>query len=101
MDEINRIIMSLESSFLILFLCDDINEKMYKEMIARLRSIVKELKRFKYKPAADGITFSQMEKFINSHINFADNKTLLAELQRRGMTKENLSEIDSIISKLL
>lgn len=99
MDKINRIIMSLENSFLILFLCDNINEKMYKEMIARLRSTVKELKRFKYKPAADGITFSQMEKFVNSHINFADNKTLMAELQRRGVTKEDLFEIESIISK--
>lgn len=100
MDKISRIIMSLENSFLILFLCDNINEKMYKEMIARLRSIVKELKRFKYKPAEDGITFSQMEKFVNSHINFADSKTLMAELQRRGVTKENLLEIESIISKL-
>lgn len=101
MDKIKEAINSLSCSFWVLNLCDNINEKIYKEMVGRLNSIITELERFRVEPANEGITFSQMEKFVNSHINFADSDVLLRELQRRGIKKEDLDEISSIINENL
>lgn len=41
---------------------------------------------------ASGKSFSDMEQFVNEHINYADSGTLVEELHRRGFNVDNVKK---------
>lgn len=49
-----------------------------------IRQIDVELRKYTFTEAHSGMTFSNTEKFVNEHINYADSGTLVEELHRRG-----------------
>lgn len=61
-----------------------IQKQTYEEIILSLVDMKDELKKFAITDPASGKSFSDMEQFVNEHINYADSGTLVEELHRRG-----------------
>ena len=49
-----------------------------------IRQIDVELRKYTFSEAPSDMTFSNIEKFVNEHINYANSETLFEELHRRG-----------------
>lgn len=61
-----------------------IQKQTYEEIILSLVDMKYELNNFAITDPASGKSFSDMEKFVNENINYADTETLFEELHRRG-----------------
>lgn len=61
-----------------------IQKQTYEEIILSLVDMKDELNKFTITDPASGKSFSDMEQFVNEHINYADSGTLVEELHRRG-----------------
>lgn len=61
-----------------------IQKQTYEEIILSLVDMKDELNKFAITDPASGKSFSEMEQFVNEHINYADSETLVEELHRRG-----------------
>ena len=61
-----------------------IQKNTYDEIRLSLVDMEDELKRFTITDSTSDKSFSNMEKFVNEHINYADSGTLINELHRRG-----------------
>lgn len=61
-----------------------IQKQTYEEIILSLVDMKDELNKFTITDPASGKSFSDMEQFVNEHINYADSGTLAEELHRRG-----------------
>nr|DAL27075.1 MAG TPA_asm: hypothetical protein [Caudoviricetes sp.] len=55
----------------------------YRMLRNNIRQIDVELRKYTFTEAPSGMTFSNTEKFVNEHINYADSETLFEELHRR------------------
>lgn len=60
-----------------------IQKQTYEEIILSLVDMKDELNKFAITDPASGKSFSDMEQFVNEHINYADSGTLVEELHRR------------------
>lgn len=61
-----------------------IGGKTYDMLRDNIRQIDVELRKYTFSEAPSGMTFSNIEKFVNEHINYADSETLFEESHRRG-----------------
>lgn len=61
-----------------------IQKQTYGEIILSLVDMKDELNKFTITDPTSSKSFSNMEKFVNEHINYADSGTLVEELHRRG-----------------
>lgn len=61
-----------------------IQKQTYDEIRLSLVDMEDELNKFAITDPASGKSFSDMEQFVNEHINYADSGTLVEELHRRG-----------------
>ena len=75
-------------------LCLDgkIKKLVYDEIILSLEDMKDELNKFTITDPASGKSFSDMEQFVNEHINYADSETLFEELHRRGFNVDNVKK---------
>lgn len=56
----------------------------YATLCDNIRQIDVELRKYTFSEDSSGMSFSNTEKFVNEHINYADSETLFEELHRRG-----------------
>ena len=87
MEEVIRLfntINELEGEFKMLYLCGGISKEVYEELLGKLHFLDNNLRKFRFEPAPEGLSFSETEKFINDHINLADTSVLYTELGRRN-----------------
>ena len=61
-----------------------IKKLVYDEIILSLEDMKDELNKFTITDTTSSKSFSNIEKFVNEHINYADSETLFEELHRRG-----------------
>lgn len=54
------------------------------EIILSIEDMKDELNKFTITDPTSSKSFSNIEKFVNEHINYADSETLFEELHRRG-----------------
>lgn len=75
-------------------LCFDgkIKKLVYDDIILTLEDMKDELNKFTITDPASGKSFSNIEKFVNEHINSADSQTMLEELYRRGFNVDNVKK---------
>lgn len=75
-------------------LCLDgkIKKLVYDDIILSLEDMKDELNKFTITDPASGKSFSDMEQFVNEHINYADSETMLEELSRRGSNVDNVKK---------
>lgn len=69
-----------------------IQKQTYEEIILSLADMKDELNKFAITDPASGKSFSDMDKFVNENINYADSQTMLEELYRRGLNVDNVKE---------
>ena len=67
-----------------------IQKQTYDEIRLSLVDMGDELNKFALTDPTSGKSFSDMEKFVNEHINYADSQTMLAELHIRGFNVDNV-----------
>ena len=51
-----------------------------------------ELNKFTITDPTSSKSFSDMEQFVNEHINYAEVQTMLVELERRGFNVDNVKK---------
>ena len=51
-----------------------------------------ELNKFTITDSTSSKSFSNIEKFVNEHINYADSETMREELSRRGSNVDNVKK---------
>lgn len=56
----------------------------YDLLRGNIQQIDVELRKYTFSEDPSGMSFSNTEKFVNEHINYADSGTLFEELHRRG-----------------
>lgn len=61
-----------------------IQKQTYDEIRLSLVDMKDELNKFTITDPTSSKSFSNIEKFVNEHINYADSETLFEELHRRG-----------------
>lgn len=61
-----------------------IQKQTYDEIRLSLVDMEDELYKFTITDPTSSKSFSNIEKFVNEHINYADSETLFEELHRRG-----------------
>lgn len=69
-----------------------IQKQTYEEIILSLVDMKDELNKFAITDPASGKSFSDMEQFVNEHINYAEVQTMLVELERRGFNVDNVKK---------
>lgn len=69
-----------------------IQKQTYEEIILSLVDMKDELNKFAITDPASGKSFSDMDKFVNENINYADSQTMLEELYRRGFNVDNVKK---------
>lgn len=81
-------------SIIIKVLCLDgkIKKLVYDDIILSLEDMKDELNKFAITDPASGKSFSDMEQFVNEHINYADSETMREELSRRGSNVDNVKK---------
>ena len=56
----------------------------YDLLRTNIRQIDVELRKYTFTECPDEKTFSNVEKYVNEHINYADTDSLIKELEGRG-----------------
>ena len=69
-----------------------IKKLVYDEIILSLEDMKDELNKFTITDPTSSKSFSNIEKFVNEHINYADSETLFEELHRRGFNVDNVKK---------
>lgn len=69
-----------------------IQKQTYEEIILSLVDMKDELNKFAITDPASDKSFSDMDKFVNENINYADSQTMLEELYRRGFNVDNVKK---------
>lgn len=69
-----------------------IQKQTYEEIILSLVDMKDELNKFAITDPASGKSFSDMDKFVNENINYADSQTMLEELHIRDFNVDNVKK---------
>lgn len=64
----------------------------YDLLRANIRQIDVELRKYTFTEGPDEKTFSNIEKYVNEHINYADTDSLIMELEKRGFDVKKMEE---------
>lgn len=69
-----------------------IQKQTYDEIRLSLVDMEDELNKFTITDSASDKSFTNMEKLVNEHINYAEVQTMLVELERRGFNVDKIQE---------
>ena len=92
MEKVFKLIDKIAIIMKVLCLDGKIKKLVYDEIILYLEDMKDELNKFAITDPASGKSFSDMEQFVNEHINYADSETLFEELHRRGFNVDNVKK---------
>ena len=84
MEKVFKLIDKIAIIMKVLCLDGKIKKLVYDEIILSLEDMKDELNKFTITDPTSSKSFSNIEKFVNEHINYADSGTLVEELHRRG-----------------
>lgn len=84
MEKVFKLIDKIAIIIKVLCLDGKIKKLVYDEVRLSLEDMKDELNKFTITDPTSSKSFSNMEKFVNEHINYADSETLFEELYRRG-----------------
>lgn len=71
-----------------------INIDTYGLLHGNIQQIEVELRKYTFSEGLDEKTFSNVEKYVNEHINYADTDSLIIELGRRNFSVKKIEEED-------
>ena len=86
-DKVNLIAEILESE-------GKINIDTYGLLHGNIQQIEEELRKYSFTEGPDEKSFSNVEKYVNEHINYADTDSLIIELGRRSFFVKKIGEED-------
>ena len=92
MEKVFKLIDKIAIIMKVLCLDGKIKKLVYDEIILSLEDMKDELNKFTITDPASGKSFSDMEQFVNEHINYADSETMREELSRRGSNVDNVKK---------
>ena len=92
MEKVFKLIDKIAIIMKVLCLDGKIKKLVYDEIILSLEDMKEELNKFAITDPASGKSFSDMEQFVNEHINYADSETMREELSRRGSNVDNVKK---------
>lgn len=92
MEKVFKLIDKIAIIMKVLCLDGKIKKLVYDEIILSLEDMKDELNKFAITDPASGKSFSDMEQFVNEHINYADSETMREELSRRGSNVDNVKK---------
>lgn len=92
MEKVFKLIDKIAIIIKVLCLDGKIKKLVYDDIILYLEDMKDELNKFTITDHASGKSFSDMEQFVNEHINYADSETLFEELHRRGFNVDNVKK---------
>lgn len=84
MEKVFKLIDKIAIIIKVLCLDGKIKKLFYDDIILSLEDMKDELNKFTITDPTSSNSFSNIEKFVNEHINYADSGTLVEELHRRG-----------------
>ena len=71
-----------------------INIDTYGLLHGNIQQIAAELRKYTFSEGPDEKSFSNVEKYVNEHINYADTDSLIIELGRRSFFVKKIEEED-------
>lgn len=71
-----------------------INIDTYGLLHGNIQQIEEELRKYSFTEGPDEKSFSNVEKYVNGHINYADTDSLIIELGRRSFFVKKIEEED-------
>lgn len=71
-----------------------INIDTYGFLHGNIQQIEEELRKYSFTDGPDEKSFSNVEKYVNEHINYADTDSLIIELGRRSFFVKKIEEED-------
>ena len=71
-----------------------INIDTYGLLHGNIQKIEAELRKYTFSEGPDEKSFSNVEKYVNEHINYADTDSLIIELGRRSFFVKKIGEED-------
>ena len=71
-----------------------INIDTYGLLHGNIKQIEAELRKYTFSEGPDEKSFSNVEKYVNEHINYADTDSLIIELGRRSFFVKKIGEED-------
>ena len=71
-----------------------INIDTYGLLHGNIQQIEEELRKYTFSEGPDEKSFSNVEKYVNEHINYADTDSLIIELGRRSFFVKKIEEED-------
>ena len=92
MEKVFKLIDKIAIIMKVLCLDGKIKKLVYDEIILSLEDMKDELNKFTITDPTSSKSFSNIEKFVNEHINYADSETLFEELHRRGCNVDNVKK---------
>ena len=92
MEKVFKLIDKIAIIIKVLCLDGKIKKLVYDEIILSLEDMKDELNKFTITDPTSSKSFSNIEKFVNEHINYADSATLFEELHRRGSNVDNVKK---------
>lgn len=92
MEKVFKLIDKIAIIIKVLCLDGKIKKLVYDDIILSLEDMKDELNKFTITDPTSSKSFSNIEKFVNENINYADSQTMLEELYRRGFNVDNVKE---------
>ena len=92
MEKVFKLIDKIAIIIKVLCLDGKIKKLVYDDIILSLEDMKDELNKFTITDPTSSKSFSNIEKFVNDHINYADSETLFEELDRRGSNVDNVKK---------
>ena len=92
MEKVFKLIDKIAIIMKVLCLDGKIKKLVYDDIISSIEDMKDELNKFAITDPASGKSFSDMEQFVNEHINYADSETMREELSRRGSNVDNVKK---------
>lgn len=78
----------------VLYIEGKIQKQTHDEIRLTLVDMQDELNKFAITDPASDKSFTNMEKLVNEHINYAEVQTMLVELERRGFNVDKIQKED-------
>ena len=92
MEKVFKLIDKIAIIMKVLCLDGKIKKLVYDDIILSIEDMKDELNKFTITDPTSSKSFSNIEKFVNEHINYADSETLFEELSRRGSNVDNVKK---------
>ena len=92
MEKVFKLIDKIAIIMKVLCLDGKIKKLVYDDIISSIENMEDELNKFTITDPTSSKSFSNIEKFVNEHINYADSETMREELSRRGSNVDNVKK---------